>query len=194
MTTAAHFYRRFLPGYVRRVTPLFRRYLAAFQRQLDAGPYSLLGKERYGADILQPVYGLHAQALALQGLRAMAATWEQTGHPLLADEAAQLAGRLDAGLRAAVRSSRPSSRTDRSSSDLAARPLGEALRLADRLEARQLLEPGHALRARSGFFRPGSHEAQGILRYMFNHGSRLLGMVRSSRTPVFATPATSCRA
>jgi hypothetical protein len=180
MTTAAHFYRRFrYPGYVRRVTPLFRRYMTAFQRQLDASPYSLLGKERYGADILQPIYGLHAQVLALQGLRAMAATWEQTGHPLLADEAAQLAARLDAGLRAAVRSSE---------TQLADGSLFVPISLLDPSE-----KPYDSLTAwkrgsywnlvmpyvlASGFFRPGSREAQGILRYMFNHGSRLLGLVR----------------
>ena len=80
MAAAAHFYRRFRDRRcIDRVTPIFRRYLEAFEHQLDASPYGLLGKERYGADILQPVYGLHAQALALQGMRGMAPTWEQTG-------------------------------------------------------------------------------------------------------------------
>ena len=78
-------------------------------------------------------------------------TWARTGHPVLAAESARLAGQLETGLREAVRSSetraagRVALRADR-----AARRPGEALRLADRLEARQLLEPGHAVRAGLG--------------------------------------------
>jgi hypothetical protein len=180
MAAVAHFYRRFLDRrYVNRVTPTFRRYLDAFQRQLDASPYSLLGRERYGADITQPIYGLHAQVLALQGLKAMSTTWEQTAHPLLADQAAQLAARLDAGLRQAVRLSEV---------QLSDGSLFIPIALLDGEE-----KPYDSLTAwkrgsywnlvmpyvlGSGFFRPGSHEANGLLTYMLKHGSRFLGLVR----------------
>ena len=180
MAAAAHFYRRFRDrGYINRVTPLFRRYLTAFEHQLDASPYGLLGKERYGADIVQPVYGLHAQALALQGMRAMAPTWEQTGHPLLAVKSAELASRLDAGLRAAVRSSE-TRLTDGSLFvpisllDSAEKPF-DSLTAWKRGSYWNLVMP-YVLA--SGFFRPGSPEAVGLLQYMLNHGSRFLGLVR----------------
>jgi hypothetical protein len=197
MAAAAHFYRRFRDGgYVNRVTPLFRRYLAAFEHQLDASAHSLLGRERYGADILQPVYGLHAQALALQGLRGMSVTWEQSGHPLLAAKSAELAARLEAGLREAVRLSE---------TQLADGSLFVPITLLDAEE-----QPYDSLTAwkrgsywnlvmpyvlASGFFRPGSREAEGVLRYMLNHGSRFLGLVRFQphtgvRNPGYQAPGS----
>src|SRR2546429_7408215 len=47
----------------------------------------------------------------------------------------------------------------------------------------------------SGLFAPGSSEAQGLLHYLFNHGSRLLGLVRfrafnESGKPGYRTPGS----
>jgi hypothetical protein len=47
----------------------------------------------------------------------------------------------------------------------------------------------------SGFFRPGSREAEGVLRYMLNHGSRFLGLVRFQphtgvRNPGYQAPGS----
>ena len=93
MAASAHYYRRFRDRkYIKRVTRVFRRNLAAFDQQLAASPHGILGKERYGADIASPIYGLHGQALVLQGLRGMSETWAQTGHPVLAAESSRLAG------------------------------------------------------------------------------------------------------
>ena len=180
MSAAAHYYRRFADQrYVERVTPFFRRYLAAFDRQLTASPHGILGKERYGADIVSPVYGLHAQALVLQGLRAMSETWERTGHPDLARNSSLLAGRLEAGLREAVRSSETelpdgSLFVPISLLDAEERPY-DSLTAWKRGSYWNLVMP-YALA--SGLFRPGSREADGVLRYMLNHGSRFLGLVR----------------
>ena len=65
----------------------------------------MLQRERYGSDLADPVYGLHAQALALEGLWAMVPVWQQTGFPGLAAQAADVAARLQASLRAAVSAS-----------------------------------------------------------------------------------------
>jgi hypothetical protein len=70
-----------------------------------ANPRSILSRERFSSDIKDPVYGLHAQAIAWQGLRSMATVWAETGQQALATEARKLASRLGAGLRAAVRAS-----------------------------------------------------------------------------------------
>jgi len=180
MVASAHYYRRFLDRmYIERVTPLFRKYLAAFDRQLAASAHGILGRERYGADLAKPVYGLHAQALVLEGLRAMSAAWGRTGHPLLAQQSSQLAARLEVGLRAAVHASE---------TELPDRSLFVPIALLDGEEKPydhltdvkrgsywNLVMP-YALA--SGFFRPGSREAEGVLRYMLNHGSRFLGLVR----------------
>ena len=182
MAASAHYYRRFRDRrYVKRVTRVFRKNLAAFDQQLTASPHGILGKERYGADIASPVYGLHGQALVLQGLRAMSETWARTGHPFLAAKSSRLAGRLDVGLRAAVRSSE---------TEL---PDGSLFIPIALLEGQE--KPYESLTAwkrgsywnlvmpyvlASGLFPPGSKEADGVFRYMLNHGSRFLGLVRFS--------------
>jgi hypothetical protein len=180
MIGTADYFRRFGDlAFVKRVTPPFRRYVTAFERQLDRGPTGLLSRERYGADILHKVYGLHAQVLALQGLRAMAAVWGATGYPLLADDATRVATRLDAGLRAAVAASRTvlpdgSLFVPISLLDAREHPY-DALTSSKRGSYWNLVMP-YVLA--SGFFRPGGPEATGLLRYLLNHGSRFLGLVR----------------
>jgi hypothetical protein len=180
MTGTADYFRRFGDlAYVKRVTPRFRRDVTAFERQLDRGLTGLLGRERYGADILHEVYGLHAQVLVLQGLRAMAGVWAGTGHPLLADQATRVATRLDAGLRAAVGASRTqlpdgSLFVPIELVDGKERPY-DSLTSSKRGSYWNLVMP-YVLA--SSFFRPGGPEATGLLRYMLNHGSRFLGLVR----------------
>jgi hypothetical protein len=197
MTGSADYFRRFGDrAYVEHVTPRFRHDVASFQRQLDRGVTGLLKRERYGSDIFHKIYGLHAQVLALQGLRAMAGVWARTGHPRLAYDAAQVAERLDSGLRTAVSAGR------------AALPDGslfvpvalvdgkelpyESLTTSKRGSYWNLVMP-YALA--SGFFRPGGPEATGLLRYLLNHGSRFLGLVRFSphtgvTNPGYQTPGS----
>jgi hypothetical protein len=182
MAASAHYYRRFGDRrYIKRVTRVFRRNLTAFQQQLAASPHGILGKERYGADIASPIYGLHGQALVLQGLRGMSETWARTGHSVLAAESSRLAGQLETGLREAVRSSEK---------ELPDGSLFVPIELLDGQE-----KPYDSLTAwkrgsywnlvmpyvlASGLFPPGSREADGVFRYMLNHGSRFLGLVRFS--------------
>jgi hypothetical protein len=183
MVSSADYFRRYGDtAYVTKVTPRFRRTVQSFVRQLDAGgTRSLLRRERYGADILGPIYGLHAQTLALQGLRAMADVWARTGYAGLAAQASQAADRLDAGLRAAVAAAQ------------VAMPDGSLfipIALVDGTE-----HPYQHLTATkrgsywnlvmpymlaSGFLRPHSAQADGLLAYLLNHGSRFLGLVRFS--------------
>jgi hypothetical protein len=180
MIGAGHYYRRFGDSsFIEEVTPIFRKYLASFDRQLAASGNGLLGKERYGADIGTPIYGLHGQALVLHGLRSMSAAWALTDHPFLAHKAERQARTLETGLRQAVRSS---------ATQLPDGSLFVPIALLDgeeqpydaltdsRLGSYWNLVMPYALG--TGFFPAGSPEATGILRYMLNHGSRLLGLVR----------------
>jgi hypothetical protein len=180
MAGTADYFRRFGDlAYVQRVTPRFRRYVGGFERQLDGGLMGLLSRERYGADILHRVYGLHAQVLALQGLRAIAGVWAATGYPLLADDANRVVSRLDAGLRAAVRTAQvalpdgslfvPIELVDGKE-----RPY-DSLTSSKRGSYWNLVMP-YVLGSR--FFQPGGAQATGLLRYILNHGSRFLGLVR----------------
>lgn len=185
MAGVADYYRRTGDKrFVDRMTPALRILLGKIQSQLVNSPNGLLDPERYGVDISRPVYGLHDQALALQGLRAIAGAWLLTGHASLAAQAALAADQLEAGLRAAVRASSwrlgdgslfiPISLLDGTE-----RPYGS---VTDGLEGSywNLVMP-YALA--SGLFAPGSPEAVGVLRYIQLHGSRLLGLVRFRAWP-----------
>jgi hypothetical protein len=181
MLAAADYLRRFGDtNFVERVTPRFRRDLESFGRQLDtAVPPGLLRRERYGADITGPIYGLHAQVLALQGLRAIADMWTRTSRPQLAAEATQAGDRLEAGLRSAVAASEVAMPDSSLFVPIALvdgqeKPY-DALTASKRGSYWNLVMP-YVLA--SGFVRPGSAEATGMLRYLLNHGSRFLGLVR----------------
>jgi hypothetical protein len=183
MVGSADYFRRYGDtAYIDRVTPRFRRDLESFVSQLDAdGTRSLLRRERYGADIFGPIYGLHAQTLALQGLRAMADVWGRTGRPNLALQASQAAARLTAGLQAAVTAAQvtmpdgslfwPIALVDGTEQPY------DALTATKRGSYWNLVMP-YVLA--SGFVRPHSAQADGLLAYLLNHGSRFLGLVRFS--------------
>ena len=190
MAGSADYVRRYGDtNFVDQVTPRFRKDVESFTSQLDAGPPGLLRRERYGADITGPIYGLHAQALALQGLRAIADIWSRTNRPQLAAAATSAADRLETGLRAAVAA--------------AAVPMGDGslfipVALVDGQE-----QPYDGLSATkrgsywnlvmpyvlaSGFVTPGSAQANGVLQYMLTHGSRFLGLVRFAPHTGVANP------
>jgi hypothetical protein len=198
MAGAADYFRRYGDtNFVERVTPRFRKDVESFGRELDsASALSLLPRERYGADIAGPIYGLHAQALALQGLRGIADVWTRTGRPQLAAEATAAADRLETGLRAAVATAEvpmgdgsvfiPIALVDGQEKPY------DSLTTSKRGSYWNLVMP-YALA--SGLIRPGSAEASGVLRYLFNHGSRFLGLVRFSphtgvTNPGYQTPGT----
>lgn len=184
MAGVADYYRRTGDArFVGWATPGLSTSLLRFQLQLSRSPNGLLDRERYGVDVTTPVYGLHSQALALAGLRAIAPVWQQTGYGSLAAEATEIANRLEAALRAAIAVS--SSRLPDGSLFIpiplldGARPYGS---VTDSFDGSywNLVMP-YALA--SGLFPPGSREATGLLRYMQAHGSRLLGLVRFRAYP-----------
>jgi hypothetical protein len=197
MTVAADYFRRYHDdAYVRKVTPAFRRTVDSFARQIAADSHGLLQRERYGSDIAEPIYGMHAQALALQGLWSMVPVWQQTGYPALAAEAADVAVRLQASLRAAVSSSEQylpdgSLFVPIALVDGLERPY-DKLTATKRGAYWNLVMP-YALA--SGFFRPGSAESSAILRYLLDHGGRFLGLVRFAphtgvTNPGYQSPGT----
>jgi hypothetical protein len=182
-------------AYVDQVFPTLRRYVRALRRQLPARGPGLLRRERYSSDIPDSVRGLHSQAVAWQGLKAIARTWAETGHGPAAGTARRTAARLQAGLRRAVAASQ---RRLRDGSLFIPVQLGDRVRPYEALTASRLgsywnLVMPYALA--SGLLRPGSPQAAGVLAYMLNHGSRLLGLVRAGayalyRDPVFPTSGT----
>jgi hypothetical protein len=185
----ASYYRLFRErSHIEQVTPVLRRYVATLGRQITGSSRRLLSRERYSSDIPDQVYGLHAQAVAWQGLRAMGRVWAEIGQRSLAARCARVAARLEGGLRRAVRTSQRR---------LPDGSLFIPVRLLDREEPYDWLtasRPGsywnlvmpYALA--SGLFRPGSQQARGALRYMLRHGSRLLGLVRATAFSLYRDP------
>jgi hypothetical protein len=157
--------------------------------QIKTGPHAgRLQPEQLCSDVPQPVDGFTSQVVAWQGLLAMARVWSATGHPRLAEQARAVGLKLEAALRAAVRNS------------LVRLPDGSLFvpdafsrwqQPYDRLSASRdgsywnLVVPyGLA----SGFFRPGSAEARGLIRYLELHGSRLLGVTRADAHVLYLDP------
>ena len=174
---------------VERVTPILREYVDVLARQITSGPDGLLDRERFSSDIPDLVYGLHSQAVALQGLRDMGRGWSDTGHDLLGERCSRLATRLGAGLRRAVRASER--RLPDGSLFVPVRLLDSERPYASLTEARSgsywnLVMP-YALA--SGLFAPGSPEANGVLMYLRRHGSRMLGLVRAGAYSLYGRRA-----
>jgi pimeloyl-ACP methyl ester carboxylesterase len=174
--------------YIDAATPVLRRYVDELGRQIGASGTGLLGRERYSSDIPEDVFGLHSQATVWQGLRAMGRVWSETGNPVLARRCAALATRLETGLRRAVASSQR--RLGDGSLFIPARLLDREPAYASLMQARlgsywNLVMP-YALA--SGIFAPDSPEADGALKYMLRHGSRLLGVVRAGAYALYDQP------
>jgi hypothetical protein len=187
--TADYYQRTGSSAFVRTVTPELGADVAAFEQQLDHSTTGLLDPEQYGVDISTSVYGLHDQALALEGLRKMAGVWARTGNATLAGRATLVADRLETGLRAAVQAS--ATRLPDGSLFVPVTLLDGKQQPYDSVtESRDgsywnLVMP-YALA--SGLFPPGSSEASGLLRYMLAHGSRFLGLVRFRAFPNVGKP------
>ena len=174
---------------IERVTPTLRAYVDSLGRQLASGDDGLLERERFSSDIPDLVYGLHSQAVALQGLRAMGRVWSDTGNDQLAERCSRLAARLASGLRRAVRVS--TRRLPDGSLFIPARLLDREKPYDSLIQARSgsywnLVMP-YALA--SGLFAPGSPEANGVLRYVQRHGARMLGLVRAGAYSLYGRRA-----
>jgi hypothetical protein len=165
--------------YVAARTPRLARYVAHLRRQLVERRRNLLRRERYSADVSATVFGLHSQAVVWEGLRAMSSVWGRTGYPALAARADAVAARLGSGLRRAVQRS---ARRLRDGSLFIPVRLVDGERPYRRLTASRpgsywnLVMP-YALA--SGILPPHSAQANGVLRYLLTHGSRILGLVRA---------------
>jgi hypothetical protein len=179
---------RFLAG----VTPALAGYVGALARRQR--PSGLLEREQFSSDIKDAVYGLHGQAVAWEGLTEIASAWRSAGRAGYAARAERVAERLAPALRRAV--ARSERRLGDGSlflpMDLDADEAPFDTVTESRAGSYWNLVAPYALA--SGLFAPGSAQAQGALRYVLSHGSRLLGMVRASAFSLYgadAKPATS---
>lgn len=165
--------------YVAEEAPALTAVVERFARELASSANGLLPRERYSSDIPDQIYSLQGQTLVWQGLLAMSRVWSQVGRAELATRSRLLAVRLEGALRRAVHSSE---RRLTDGSIFVPAGLLDPCDPFRNLTSSQagtywnLVTP-YALA--SGFFAPHSLEADGLLRYLERHGSRLLGLVRA---------------
>ena len=169
-----------------------RRSCALRRRSSDARSdrraRGLLGRERYSSDIPDPVYGLHSQAVAWQGLLAMGSVWAETGDPALARAAA----RSPAGSRpvCGARSRVSQRRLPDGSLFLPAPAARRRAAVRSRSPRRASGATGtSSCRMRSPRV-SSARERRGErrLRYLLRHGSRLLGVVRAGAYALYGDP------
>lgn len=172
---------------VRRATPVLRGHVRRLGRQIRASSRGLLERERFSSDVSERVYGLHSQAVVWQGLRSMAQEWQEAGYPRLAAECRRVARKLEAGLRRAVR--RSATRLPDGSLFIPVKLLDDERPYRHLSASREgsywnLVMP-YALA--SGLFPPHGRQVEGVLEYMRDHGSRLLGLVRTGAYSLYGT-------
>jgi len=189
LVASARYYKLFHDrAYLASHTPALAADVDQLRAQVDAGERGLLQRERYSSDIGASVFGLHSQAGAWQGLRAMASVWAAAGRPDLAARARTTAARLGAGLRRAVR---------RGERRLPDGSLFVPIRLVDGERPFRALTASRSgsywnlvmpYALASGLFPPHGPQAEGVLRYLLAHGSRVLGLVRAAGFSLYGQP------
>jgi hypothetical protein len=177
------------PSLIENNESVYEGYAAQLAAQNAADPNHLLEKEQYATDLKNLVYALHPIAVAQHGLQVMAEAWGRLGRPDLASKYGQVAANIEDGLRAAAAASQ---QTLPDGSLFTKAALLEDEPAYDQLTGTTLgsywnLAAPYAFAA--GLYPPGSPEATGTLQYLYQHGSRQLGLVRfqyGSVDPVYS--------
>ncbi|MBM7790010.1 LamG domain-containing protein [Tenggerimyces flavus] len=155
-------------------------YLADFRDQRDADPNGLLAKARYASDIDDEIYGIHHQAEGWRGMRDMGIALRRMGRTTEANAFTSEANEHAASLRAAITQSQttlpdgsifvPISLLDEDApapyDQISATTLGSYW---------NLIIPYFLA---TGLWEPGSTQAKGMLKYLYNHGATFLGLTR----------------
>jgi hypothetical protein len=165
-------------AFIQKNDPTYAAYAADFAAQVAADPNGLLEPQQYSSDIKHDVYGLHQIGVAEEGLKAILGVWKQIGRQDLVDQYTSLSHELDAAYGKAI---------SESSITL---PDGSLFTPADLLDGATPYDPitdttlgsywnlvawyGFA----AGAYGPGSPQAKATLQYAYDHGSRLLGLLR----------------
>ncbi len=181
LADAVHYQLTHDRGFIDEQTPALRTILGLLERrQISSGPSrGKLEPEPLSSDVPDVVDTVPGQLVAWEGLLAIGRVWAATGHAEVAHRARALAVSLENALRPAFRAALVPL-ADRSlflpySFTSGATPYD--LLTATRDGSYWNLVAPYALA--SGFLRPRSVEAAGVLRYLLGHGSRLMGVPRA---------------
>ncbi|MFN2627293.1 MAG: hypothetical protein ABR569_01495 [Gaiellaceae bacterium] len=186
LSTAATYYRLTRDRtFLRAATPQLASIVARIANRQQ--PSGLLRPEPLSTDLGRDVESVPGQIEAVEALGAIGRVWDKTGYSAQATRAHTLALGIDRALRVAV--ARASSRLRDGSlfvpDQLPQRPFGRLT--ASREGSYWNLIMPYAFG--SGWIRPHSSAARGALRYLLQHGGRLLGLPRTyARTVYGAAP------
>lgn len=181
---ADYYYETHDKAFIEKNDPTYIGYAADFAAQVAADPHGLLEPQQYSSDIHHFVYGLHQIGVALKGLKAILGVWRDIGRQDLVAKYSPLASSLDSAFHAAVKAS------------AVTLPDGSLFTPADLLDGTQPYNPITATKLggywnlvawygfASGVYPPGSPQAKATLQYAYQHGSRLLGMLRARDSAV----------
>ena len=135
--------------------------------------------ERLSSDVATPLESVTTHLVAWQGLLAMTRVWREVGQESLAARAEAVVAPLEAAVRAALPKALvrlPGGAVFVPAGlNVPARPHRLVTETRDGSYWNLVVPYAFA----SGWFRPGSADARGILRYLENHGSLLLGVTRA---------------
>jgi hypothetical protein len=189
LSTAAEYYRltrnrTFLRTETPQLDELVRR-IASRQRLTGPARGRLL-PEPLSTDLEgHDVDSVPGQIEAIEGLRAIGRVWSSNGYPAEAERARDLSTSIDAALRPAVR--KVSKRLRDGSlfvpDQLSTKqpPFGQITETRDGSYWNLVMPYAFA----SGWFRAHSPAARGIIRYLLDHGARLLGVPRTYARTVY---------
>jgi hypothetical protein len=187
LVAAATYYRLYRDrDFLRENDARLRRALAELEaRQLPRGGCAgEFRPEQLCSDVSDTTHSVTSHLVAWQGLHAMARVWRDTGELALAVRAETVVRRLERAVR--PRLERSLTRLDDGSVfvpiDLHGLPPHDRL-MDTRAGSYWNLVVPYALA--SGWFRPGGADADGIVRYLLRHGSRLLGVTRADAHVVY---------
>jgi len=186
MWAAANYYRRTRDKeFLDKHTPTFAKWAKTFADQIAADPNGLLQKENWAGDIGGPSYALsYNQGYGFGGLRDMVQAWSMSGRDDLAKQYAPVVARFGKSLHRAIE--RSEVKLEDGSLFVPACLLADSKPydpITGTVEGSYWnLVITHPLGV--GIIPPRGERAKGVLRYMSNHGSHLLGLVRFSMVPV----------
>lgn len=156
----------------------YKGYAADLAAQHAADPNHLLSRQQYSSDVKGLVYGLHQIGTALFGLQNIVSVWKELGEHDLANQYGPVADDLRVWFDKAV---------EESSARLPDGSLFTPVMLLDK-EAPYVHLPATVLGSywnlvsQYGFsaqvYKPGSPEAKAAIQYLYNHGSRILGLLK----------------
>jgi hypothetical protein len=156
----------------------YKAYAVDLATQHAGDPNHLLERQQYSSDVKGLVYGLHQIATALFGLQNMVSVWKELGENDLADKYGPIADDLRVWFDKAVKES---------STTLPDGSLFSQVMLLDKEDPYDhlpttVLGSYWNLVSHYGFsaqvYAPGSLEAKATLHYLYNHGARLLGLLK----------------